>query len=103
EPLDYWNEQARNYDDNIFSTIDEDSTGIIMLMIEHFGNLEEEGPQGRCIDLGCGAGKYLPKLSKHFRRVAAYDLSPKLVSLAQKELRKHSLKNVDVGVRDLSQ
>jgi len=102
EPLDYWNHQARNYDDNIFSTIDEDSTGIISKTIERFG-CQEDGIWGRCIDLGCGAGKYLAKLGHHFRHVIAYDLSPKLIALSQKELNKRSVKNVEVAVRDLSQ
>eukprot|EP00933_Yihiella_yeosuensis_P042610 TRINITY_DN37247_c0_g1_i1.p1 TRINITY_DN37247_c0_g1~~TRINITY_DN37247_c0_g1_i1.p1 ORF type:complete len:426 (+),score=66.31 TRINITY_DN37247_c0_g1_i1:126-1280(+) len=103
EPLEYWNSQARNYDDNIFSTIDEDYTGIITRMIERFAQPDEEGPMGECIDLGCGAGKYLPKLGKDFRKVVGYDLSPKLVALSKKEVQKHGLTNVEVAVRDLSQ
>ena len=33
-------------------------------------------------------GKYLPQLAKHFRQVMAFDLSPKLVAIAQKEARR---------------
>jgi len=106
-PVEYWNAQARNYDDNIFSTIDEDTTGIITSTLDRFSRLEDEeaadGPFGRCIDLGCGAGKYLPALSQRFRQVAAYDLSPKLVDLARKELSRRNIRNVIVDVRDLAQ
>ncbi|CAE7220076.1 unnamed protein product, partial [Symbiodinium sp. CCMP2592] len=66
QPLQYWNQQARNYDDNIFSTIDEDKTGIISQTIEACAR--KEGSEGRCVDLGCGAGKYLHKLAKHFQQ-----------------------------------
>lgn len=98
QPLQYWNQQARNYDDNIFSSIDEDATGVIKQVIEACGS-----PNSRCLDLGCGVGKYLPTLSKHFRQVWAYDLSPKLVTCAQKEVKKLNLQNVMVSVRDLAQ
>lgn len=101
QPLQYWNQQARNYDDNIFSTIDEDKTGIISQTIEACAR--KEGSEGRCVDLGCGAGKYLHKLAKHFQQVVAYDLSPKLVALAQKEVKNLHITNVQVSVRDLSQ
>ncbi|CAE7258980.1 unnamed protein product [Symbiodinium pilosum] len=104
QPLQYWNQQAKNYDDNIFSTIDEDRTGIISETIEGCARSLEgkEGP-GRCVDLGCGAGKYLHKLAKHFHQVVAYDLSPKLVALAQKEVKNRHISNVHVSVRDLAQ
>jgi len=101
QPLQYWNQQARNYDDNIFSTIDEDATGIISTTIEECAN-ELQCPR-RALDMGCGAGKYLPKLCRHFDQVVGYDLSPKLVALAQKEAKNHRLTNVQVSVRDLSQ
>jgi len=107
-PVEYWNAQARNYDDNIFSTIDEDTTGIILQIIERCaglagetGALEADGPFSRCVDLGCGAGKYLPALSSRFRTVAGYDLSPKLVGLARKEVERRGLQNVTVNTRDL--
>ncbi|CAJ1380267.1 unnamed protein product [Effrenium voratum] len=103
QPLQYWNQQARNYDDNIFSSIDEDANGIIAQVIERCGDIDAEGPRSRCIDLGCGAGKYLPKLARHFKTVDAYDLSPKLVALAEKEVKKQRIQNVRVSVRDLSQ
>lgn len=101
-PVEYWNAQARDYDDNIFSTIDEDKTGVIMRTLQSFASAEDEGPLGRCIDLGCGAGKYLPALAARFRKVAAYDLSPKLVGLARREVQRLGLRNVDVAVRDLA-
>lgn len=102
DPVVYWNAQAKNYDDNIFSTIDEDTTGTITRTIQYHGNVDDEGPSGRCIDLGCGAGKYLPTLAANFHWVMAYDLSPKLVGLSRKEVKKHNLGNVEVQVGDLS-
>lgn len=102
-PVAYWNEQARDYDENIFSTIDEDHTGIITRTLDRCAAPHDEGLFGRCIDLGCGAGKYLPALAARFRSVSAYDLSPKLVALANKEVKGRSLQNVVVQVRDLSQ
>ena len=58
---------------------------------------------GRCVGLGCGVGKYLPSLAKHFEQVHAFDLSPKLVALAQKEMKRLKLPHVSVAVRDLQQ
>jgi len=101
-PVAYWNAQAREYDENIFSTIDEDSTGVIEQVIRQFA-CTADGPMGRCIDMGCGAGKYLRALGVKFREVAAYDLSPKLTSLARKEAASRGLQNVTVGIRDLAQ
>lgn len=103
EPVEYWDAQARDYDGNIFSTIDEDVTGIITETLDKHADARGEGPFGRCIDLGCGAGKYLAALAARFGTVVGYDLSPKLVRLAQKEVRGKGLRNVEVGVRDLSQ
>lgn len=103
QPLQYWNQQARNYDDNIFSTIDEDATGVILDVIRCHSSHDDCSSSSRCVDLGCGVGKYLPALSKHFRQVMAYDLSPKLVALALKEVKRKNLENVSVTVRDLAQ
>eukprot|EP00405_Crypthecodinium_cohnii_P044769 CAMPEP_0206589374 /NCGR_PEP_ID=MMETSP0325_2-20121206/38876_1 /ASSEMBLY_ACC=CAM_ASM_000347 /TAXON_ID=2866 /ORGANISM="Crypthecodinium cohnii, Strain Seligo" /LENGTH=464 /DNA_ID=CAMNT_0054097903 /DNA_START=127 /DNA_END=1517 /DNA_ORIENTATION=- len=100
-PVAYWNEQAKDYDENIFSTIDEDTTKVITRTLDMYAN-KEEGPRGRCVDLGCGAGKYLPALASRFRHVVGYDLSPKLVHLARKEAVARGATNVEVGVRDLS-
>merc|ERR1712232_1398531 len=58
---------------------------------------------GRCIDLGCGAGKYLHRLSMNFRTVVACDLSPKLIGLSRQEVKQRKLSNVEVRVRDLAQ
>jgi len=103
DPVAYWNAQARDYDENIFSTIDEDATGVITQTIRRFAATDVEGPMGRCIDLGCGAGKYLHALSSSFKTVTACDLSPRLTSLARKEVDSRGLRNVSVKVRDLSQ
>ncbi|CAK0815127.1 unnamed protein product, partial [Prorocentrum cordatum] len=78
-PVEYWDAQARDYDGNIFSTIDEDVTGIITETLDRHAHARGTGPFSRCIDLGCGAGKYLAALSARFGTVVAYDLSPKLV------------------------
>jgi len=102
QPVEYWNSQAKNYDEKIFSTIDEDVTGIITQMLDKYGCLED-GALGCCIDLGCGAGKYLPALAKRFRSVTACDLSPKLADLAKQEVRRHGFENCVVHVRDLSE
>lgn len=39
----------------------------------------------RSVPISDRKGKYLPQLAKHFRQVMAFDLSPKLVAIAQKE------------------
>lgn len=101
--MEYWDSAARNYDDNIFSTIDEDATGIITRVIDWCSRAAVQGPPSRCVDLGCGAGKYLPALSKRFPFVFGYDLSPQLVALARTEAKRLGLQNVEVKVRDLSQ
>lgn len=102
-PVGYWNSQAKSYDDNIFSTIDEDHLGVISRILDKFADREDHGPMSHCIDLGCGAGKYLPDLAARFGSVMAYDLSPRLAELARKAVRNRNLSNVEVRVRDLSE
>lgn len=101
-PVEYWNFQAKSYDEKIFSSIDEDSTGIILRTLDTFAETQDDGPFGRCVDFGCGAGKYLPALAARFKSVVAYDLSPKLADVARKEAVKKALHHVEVRVRDLS-
>lgn len=101
-PVEYWNFQAKSYDEGIFSSIDEDSTGIILRTLDMFAETVHEGPSGRCVDLGCGAGKYLPALAARFKSVIAYDLSPKLRDIAARDVEGRGLRNVEVHVRDLS-
>jgi len=102
-PVGYWNAQAKDYDDNIFSTIDEDKTGIIRRTLDRFAQATPARTELHCVDLGCGAGKYLPALAARFHKVVAYDLSPKLVALARQELAKQGIMNAEAHVRDLSQ
>lgn len=102
EPVEYWNAQAKGYDQKIFSTIDEDVSGNILATLDRYGNTDD-GQAGTCVDLGCGAGKYLPALAARFGKVVAYDLSPRLVALARANADKHRCRNVRVRSRDLSQ
>jgi SAM-dependent methyltransferase len=75
----YWDSKAENYGEEIFSSIAEDKNGLIKKYIGKYASKKH-----RAADLGCGAGLYLPLLSKKFKSVYACDLSPELIKKAKK-------------------
>jgi SAM-dependent methyltransferase len=92
----YWDDLAENYDDAIFSVRDNDSEGLVAGHIAHLAKRKQVAA-----DLGCGVGKFTPLLAKHFGRVHACDLSPKLLAKARRACR--GLDNIDFFQTDLGQ
>ena len=91
----YWDGKAKNYDDEIFSSIHEDSRGVIKKIINLYSSKKH-----CAADLGCGTGLYLPLLAQKFKSVYACDLSPELLKAAQKRCGPHD--NVVFETADLA-
>ena len=89
-----WKVPASDYDENILSVYDNDQDGRIGSIIKRLG-----GEKKTAVDLGCGTGKFLPLLAKHFRDVQACDYSKEMINEAKKS-HKH-LHNLDYNVCDL--
>ncbi len=89
----YWETQADDYDENIFSVRHNDTNHIIRGHIEKYG-----APLKSAGDFGCGPGYFLPYLSQNYKKVNGYDISAKLIELAAKL----ELPNVTVARKDLS-
>lgn len=74
----YWNSKARNYDSEIFSSIDYDKNQIITTTIKEFADKKLSAA-----DFGCGIGKYLPLLTDCFNEVYAIDYAVELLDVAR--------------------
>jgi SAM-dependent methyltransferase len=62
--------------------------------------LKQLPPQHQiALDIGCGTGEFSRLLSKHFERVVAIDLSPKMIEVAKQRSRQFS--NIDFQVADV--
>jgi len=69
----YWENVCKNYDTEVLSVWDRDRDGVIRQKIE---TLAETLPAGASVaDFGCGVGKFLPLLTRHFDAVEACDYS----------------------------
>ncbi|HEU4523122.1 MAG TPA: class I SAM-dependent methyltransferase, partial [Thermoanaerobaculia bacterium] len=62
----------------------------------HFGTL----PRTRALDHGCGVGRLTLPLADHFASVLGLDVSPSMVSEAQRNAHQLSVKNVEFGLAD---
>ena len=51
-------------------------------------------PNARVLDLGCGAGHVSFRLAPHVREVVAYDLSPTMLDVVEREAVKRGLGNI---------
>jgi SAM-dependent methyltransferase len=91
----YWNRFEKTYDAEIFDVQAHDRKSQIAKLIRKFGGKEKTAS-----DIGCGPGKFLPLLSKHFGSVQAVDISPKLVMQAR--IAHQQLDNIEYTVRDIS-
>lgn len=92
--IEFWNniKSSKNYCEEITSSVDETRSSCIIAELNHFGDTE-----GFAIDFGCGAGLYLPHLSKRFKKVIGCDWSVELLRLAAENVkRKKSGHNVYV-------
>lgn len=89
----YWDSKAKNYTGEIFSSMHEDKNGIIRKTISEYSSKNHDAA-----DFGCGTGHYVPCLASKFRKVYACDLSPELISRAEKR----GIKNAEFEVVDLA-
>jgi SAM-dependent methyltransferase len=78
----YWEEKGRDYDAEIFDVYAEDRQGLLARWIRRLAR-----PRGSAADLGCGTGKALPLLARHFSSVEAVDLSSSCVRVARESAR----------------
>jgi SAM-dependent methyltransferase len=92
---DYWNAVADTYEDEIFSVLAHDTSGLIRDRVKRYG-----GPGRTAADLGCGVGHCLPLLTGQFGRVFACDLSPDCLDQARKAHGKRA--GLDFEVIDLA-
>ena len=53
-----------------------------------------ERPRARVLDLGCGAGHVGFRLAPHVAEVVAYDLSPAMLAVVEREAAKRGLANI---------
>jgi SAM-dependent methyltransferase len=74
----HWDKIAPCYDSEIFDVFANDTNGRLLSHISQFASKESIAG-----DFGCGTGKFLPTLSKKFRRVHAMDISGACLKVAQ--------------------
>lgn len=98
----YWDHYAREYDDEIASSIDEDNGTIKkilraasnQLMLDRNASNQDREKQVIVCDYGCGPGYWIQALSNVFEKwnesvsIVGLDISQKLVDLARKKLPK---------------
>ncbi|MFA5292908.1 MAG: class I SAM-dependent methyltransferase [Phycisphaerae bacterium] len=92
---EYWNSLANNYEDEIFSVLDNDKKHLILKLIKKYGSSAKT-----VSDYGCGIGHFLPMLSANFGRVLAIDISGKFIARAKNKY-KH-LSNIEYITADLA-
>ena len=76
--VEYWDQVAANYDDEIFDSINLDLNGIIKRRVEQY-----QSQDYFACDFGCGVGKYLPLLARCFKTLYAVDHSEELLKVAR--------------------
>ena len=91
----YWNRVARDYDGEIFDVLAADRRRVVLKAVKKFASKD-----ATACDFGCGIGKLLPTLSKHFGRVIALDISKRCLRSARRACRKS--RNITYRKVDLS-
>lgn len=91
-----WDNVAATFERDIFNVIEHDRKGKILKRILRFG-----GKDRSVADIGCGIGRTIPMLAKHFGQVHATDISRECLLLA--ESRNARYNNVDYIHADLIQ
>ena len=91
-----WDAIADAYDEEVLSVYDHDRCGLIRNKISQYA-----GPGLVASDLGCGLGKFLPLLTKGFKRVHACDYSAALLSHARSD--NADLDNLSIEKIDLTE
>jgi len=84
----YWENVAPRHNDEIFDVFANDRKGIIRSQIRKLAVKSHTA-----MDMGCAVGRWLPVLSKNFRKVVAVDISENYLQLARQKNK--SLKNVE--------
>lgn len=92
---EYWEKMAADYEAEIFDVFKHDKKGLITRLIRKYGEDSK-----RAGDYGCGIGRFLPALAKHFSAVNAYDISAGCIARAEKECG--GLTNVSFKTMDLA-
>ncbi len=77
EPGD-WKQAAGDYEGEVLSVFENDHKGKVGSLIRRFGH-----KQALAIDIGCGVGKFLPLLARHFGEVHACDYSTAMLENAR--------------------
>ena len=88
-----WDKLAGNYEELVFNVFENDRSQLLIKSVRRFGNNKKIAG-----DFGCGVGRALPLLSKHFKKVYAMDFSPVSVKAAARL----NLGNVICETKDLS-
>ena len=95
EPGD-WKQAAGDYEGEVLSVFENDHKGKVGTLIKHFGD-----KQAQAIDIGCGVGKFLPLLARHFGEVHACDYSIAMLENARN--RNTHLRQLTFGTCDMRQ
>lgn len=93
EPSD-WTDSAENYNEDVLSVYDHDHEGRVRSLIK-----EHRSPYKLAVDLGCGPGKFLPLLSRHFGRVHACDYSEEMLKVASHRIPNESTTSEQCDLR----
>lgn len=91
----YWEKIAPDYNDEIFDVLKNDSKGVIVSAVEKIASGEKT-----VIDIGCAIGKWLPLLSRKFKKVYAVDISSENLNIAKKLFSE--LTNIEYSRVDMS-
>lgn len=91
----YWDKVAENYEDEIFSVLENDANKRISRSIKRCS-----GKKKIALDLGCGIGHIIPLLSKSFAKVHAVDISSQCLKRAKQ--RHQACNNVQYWHMDMS-
>lgn len=90
----YWNRLAPRFEREVFHVLASDRRGVIAREVARLAD-----PAATAIDLGCGNGRAIPLLARHFARVVGIDLSPALIARARRASRR--LPGVELLAADL--
>lgn len=93
----YWNRVCKDYQTEILSVFDNDSSGVVEKKIQR---IAKSSSLNRAADLGCGVGRFTPVLAELFQEVEACDFSE--VGLKETRKRCHEFDNVGFHHLDLS-
>ncbi|MBS1942313.1 MAG: class I SAM-dependent methyltransferase [Bacteroidetes bacterium] len=75
-----WDQVANTFEEEIFNVPENDTKGLINEALERLAS-----PGATATDLGCGVGRTLPKLSGHFAKVYAVDVSSECLAIAAEQ------------------